>query len=125
MRKVFVIGLRHEPGELGKVAALLAQRGLNIDSIGGIVHGDHAIVTFIPNDAEATRVLLDELDAPYEEWDALTVDAPNRPGELAKLAERLGKAGANITSILALPVGDEVHLALTFEDLDRARKALE
>ena len=125
MRKVFVIGLRHQPGELGKVATVLAERGLNIESIGGIVHGDHAIVSFIPDDAEATRQLLDELDAPYEEWEALTVEAPNRPGELAKVADRLGQAGANITSILPLPVEDGVHLALTFEDVDRAREALE
>lgn len=125
MPTVFTIGLHHRPGELASFASFMAEKEVNLDAIAGAVHGDHAIVTFIPDGAEAARKALGEVGAPFEEQEALVVDVPNRPGELAQVAQRLGEAGSNITALLPLPAGDRVRLAFAFEDPARARKALE
>lgn len=123
-RTVFLIGLRHQPGELATFATAMAAKGLNIDSIAGVVHHDHAMITFIPDDAEGTRALLDEHNAPYEESEALTVTLPNEPGRLAEATKQLGDAGANITAILPLPAEEGVQLAFAFEDRDKAEGVL-
>lgn len=90
-----------------------------------MAHGDHAIITFIPSDAEATRKVLRDAGASFDEAEVLTASLPNRPGELARLAERLGKAGANITALIPLAIGeDEAQVAITFEDISKAREIL-
>lgn len=123
---IFTVGLRQEPGELGRFAKLLGDRGINIEGIAGVAHGDHAIVNFVPSDADATRELFKDLGAGYDEAEGLTARLPHRPGELAALATKLGDAGANITVLLPLAVGDEtMDVAMAFADPAKARDALE
>ncbi len=123
---IFTVGLRQDPGELGRLAKLLGDRGVNIESIAGVAHGDHAIVNFIPSDADVTRELFKDLGAGFDETEALTASLPNRPGELATLAKALGDAGANITVLLPLEAGPEGgEFAMAFEDASKAKEVLE
>jgi len=55
----------------------------------------------------------------------LTVVLEDRPGELAKLGEALGRAAVNIDGICAMIVGGKGVLHILVEDATKARRALE
>lgn len=54
----------------------------------------------------------------------LTVTMPNRPGQLAALADALGKAGVNIDSIAATTAGGKGVIRFVPSDPGKARRAL-
>lgn len=54
----------------------------------------------------------------------LTVSMPNKPGQLATLADTLGKAGVNIQSIAATTAGGKGVIRFVPSDPAKARRAL-
>lgn len=55
----------------------------------------------------------------------LTVVLEDRPGELAKLGEALGRAAVNIDGICVMIVGGKGVIHILVEDATKARRALE
>lgn len=55
----------------------------------------------------------------------LTVVLEDRPGELAKLGEALGRAAVNIDGICGMAVGGKGVIHILVEDATKARRALE
>jgi hypothetical protein len=55
----------------------------------------------------------------------LRVEADNRPGQLAKISEELGKVGVNIEGFCAVATDGRGVLHLLVEDAGAAREALE
>lgn len=54
----------------------------------------------------------------------LTVNLPNRPGQLAALASALGKAGVNIESIAAVVAGGKGRIHFVVKNPAAAKRAL-
>jgi hypothetical protein len=118
------------PGQLAKYARMLAERGLNIRSVGGAEWNHHgAVGTLIDNDLAD-----DELDALVKELDAegfpsIVIHAaeavlPDTPGALADACERIGDL--NIATILVVDThGGNGLVTFGFATADEAAAALD
>jgi len=55
----------------------------------------------------------------------LTIVLEDRPGELAKVGEALGRAAVNIEGVCGMTVGSKGFIHILVEDTTKARRALE
>jgi hypothetical protein len=125
MGRQFVIQLDNRPGELAHLAKALAARGVDIRHISCVGAGPLACAFMTSSDDLATREVLHGLGHAFIEGDAICVDVPDVPGGLADVADRLGRAGVNITGTLM--VGRRpgiVEMAFSVDDVVKAREAL-
>lgn len=125
MERQFVVQLPNRPGELAHLARALAARGIDIVHISCAGTGDLAGAFLTTDDAAATRDVLRGLGYPFVEGEPIVVDVEDRPGGLADVAERLGRAGVNILG--ALTVGRRsgfAEMAFVVDDPVRARALL-
>ena len=119
----FDVVLPDRPGELGRLAAALGEKGVNIDAIAAHTAFGKGYVAVLPAEPGRTRDALKAAGLTFMERTVLTVQLENRPGVLAELAKRLGAAGVNISSVV--PIGGaegRVQLAIGVDDLDKARR---
>ncbi|HAM02430.1 MAG TPA: amino acid-binding protein [Acidimicrobiaceae bacterium] len=94
------IYMTDQPGELGRVAQALADRGVNIDGFCAVIGGGGMgeIHVLVDDDEGAFRALADAAIEVASEQEVAVVDVDeDRPGVLAELSRRLGEAEVNIT----------------------------
>ena len=117
--KEFTIRLEDRPGTLGKLCQTLAEENVNILAYQQFAQDrGQGSVRLVVDHPDKTRATLDRQRADYRENDVAKVTLANRPGELARVASRLGEQGINIdygysgvepganTSFLILGVAD-------------------
>ena len=122
--KEFRVFLPNEPGQLANVGEALSKQGVNILTVAAIGAVNPAVALVVDQDDKA-RVVLEELNLSFEEVELLTLNVPNRPGELSNFAKKLGDANINIESIYLLEAsGEEAKVALTVSDALRAKEVL-
>jgi len=122
--KEFRVLLPNEPGQLAHVGEALSRRGVNILTVAAIGAANPA-VALVADKEDMARGVLEELGLGFEEVELLTLNVPNRPGELSTFAKKLGDAKINIESIYLLEAsGEEAKVALTVNDAARAREVL-
>jgi hypothetical protein len=123
--KEFKIFVEHKPGELAKVTEALANRAVNIKAISSEANGINASLRIVTNDVNTTIAALNESGAQYEQNDIMTLTLLDRPGELSKVAKKLGKAKINIESIYILgQKNGKTDVALVVDDMEKARGRL-
>lgn len=123
--KEFKIFVKHKPGELARVAETLAGSAVNIKAIASESIGEQALLRVVTNDVNTTTKALSESGTKYKQNDILTVSLIDRPGELAKVAKKLGKAKINIESIYILGQKEgKTELALVVDDMKKAGELL-
>ena len=111
------------PGELGRLAAALAAKDVNIDAIAAHTAFGKGYVAVLPAEPKRARDALKEAGFTFNEKTVLTVQLEDKPGTLADLAKRLGGAGVSITSVVPIGTGEgRVQLAIGVDDLDKARR---
>ncbi len=121
-----VLSLASKPGVLAQVASTLAQAGVNITAIcaGEATGGRGKIRLLVDNPARATEALKAAKLRVGEE-EALTVTLDNRPGSLAEVAERLGRARVNVKCAYATTQGGGPALVvLSVSNAAKAQAAL-
>ncbi|HEX9549785.1 MAG TPA: ACT domain-containing protein [Candidatus Limnocylindrales bacterium] len=121
----FVVQIENRPGSLGRFARAVAERGINIVhcAAGGAGNVGYAMVE--TEDDDATRAVLRSIGASFVEGTPFTVEVEDRPGALAEVADRLGKAGILITGLLIVGRRDGmVHLAIATDNDEAARELL-
>ena len=94
--KEFTVTIEDKPGALGRCFLALAQRGVNILAFQSYVEERESLVRFLADDPAAAKSVLGGLHMIFEETDVAVVRLPNRPGELARAAVRLGEKQVNI-----------------------------
>jgi hypothetical protein len=93
----FAIRLDDRPGTLGKLCQALAEQDINILAYQQFPHEKgKGSVRLVVNNPEKTKAALDRQRSDYTETEVAQVRLAHRPGELARLASRLGEAGINI-----------------------------
>lgn len=123
--KEFRISLPNRPGELAKVAKLLGDEGINIETIAGIAVRDESVIVMLTDNEEKSRALLEESGVTLKEAEVLVIDLKDRPGELGKVAGKLGDAGVKIESNYLLRKERwEAQLALIVDNLLKAKEIL-
>ncbi|MCJ8499135.1 ACT domain-containing protein [Desulfatitalea alkaliphila] len=105
---------------LKRIASAASYNSMSKDS------ADFALVRLLPSDGmtDKTMDLLSEHDYLYDIQPVIAVKIGNRPGELAKMATRLGNEGININYVYGSVAGPDEECLFVFcpEDLERAAK---
>ena len=126
--KEFTIRLEDRPGTLGKLCQALAEQDVNILGYQQFPHEKgKGSVRLVVDNPDNTKATLDRQRADYKEAEVAKVLLTNRPGELARIASRLGEAGININYGYsgAEPGANASFLILGVVDTGKAVKLLE
>ncbi len=149
--------LENAPGELGKLATLFAEAGINIDattiqdassyvkelfkargkSLKRIASAASynsmskdsaafALVRLLPADGTINKAidLLSQQDYIFDIMPVIAVELDNEPGELAKMATKLGQEGININYVYGsvAPSGGKCLFIFCPDDMEHATK---
>ena len=107
------------PGALVDIAEALGAEHVNIEGIAGLTVLEEGVVGLITDDAGKARRVLKDKKIEFEEREALVIDLPNHPGELASVLARLSAEGVNVLSLYSV-VGKH-QAVFTVDQLDRAK----
>ena len=94
--KEFTVFLEDRAGTLGKVCRALADRNVNILALHSFPIGGKSVTRFIVDNPTTTKAVMDSEKLTCTETDVVQVKLPHRPGEIARMASRLGEANINI-----------------------------
>ena len=119
--KEFKVYSDNKRGELARVAEALAQSSVNIEAIASENSHPEAFLRIVTNDVNTTKRALARAGYKYDEKNIIVLDLIDRPGELAKLAKRMTRAGVNIESIYLL---EKARVAMAVDDLEKAMKVI-
>ncbi len=119
--KEFKVYSDNKRGELARIAEALAQSSVNIEAIASENSHPEAFLRIVTNDVNTTKRALSRAGYKYDEKNIIVLDLIDRPGELAKLAKRMTRAGVNIESIYLL---EKARVALAVDDLEKAMKII-
>jgi hypothetical protein len=121
----FIVDLKNKPAELAKVTEAIAQKGIDITGFSGSTCGDNGILSLVTNDEPATQRALTEGQWKFRTIELVEASLANRPGSLADVARRLGKAGVNIVAAFPISVaGGNTHVAFATDDPMKAKQTL-
>jgi len=130
MPRVKELNLRLEdrPGTLGNISQALADRGLNILAFQSVpAEGNKSLVRLVVDNLATAKTILDSQSVNYSEVEVAQVSLPNRAGELARAASRLGDANININYAYTGvdPATNKPLLFFGVNDLSRAAEILD
>ena len=124
--KQLAVFLDNRPGTLARVCEAFSEAGINIHALSTSDTVDHSVVRMVVDNTQSAIWLLEENGAMVVEDEVLLIDNNNKPGELAKLARALGKAGINIEYLYCAtaPKSRKGLLVLRVDDAAKALEAL-
>ena len=121
-----VVIVPDEPGSLAKVAEVLGDAEINIESIDGRSIGEIGIITLGTSDDDAALLALLEADLKAVTSDAIVFHLPDRPGALARVARLFGDHQVNVRAIhIVHRLAGLAIVAVTTDDDDKARSLLD
>jgi hypothetical protein len=121
----FIVDLKNKPSELARVTEAIAQKGIDITAFSGVTCGDSGTLALITNDEAGTHRVLTDGQWKFHTVEVIGASVGNKPGALAELARKLGKAGVNIEA--AFPTGmtgGNVQIVFATDNPKKAREAL-
>src|SRR5438445_12377592 len=123
--KEFKVYVADKPGELARVTEALSGAAVNIRAIASEAKHDNSFLRVVTSDVQTTEKALSTAGLKYELNDILDLELLDRPGELAKVARRLARAGINVHSIYILASKNgRTEIALVVDNPERAKIAL-
>jgi len=99
--KEFVVVSENKVGVLSKVAAMLADRGIDIVAISAQAAGGVALMNFVTDDALHTRDLLAKKGFKAQENTVLLLEIADRPGALMRVTRKLAAKKIDILNVYA------------------------
>ncbi len=122
--RIIIMG-KNEVGVLAGITGVLAQAGINVESINTQNAGDRGVVIMTVDDTDHALSLLNQAGYKAVSDDAVVVRLKDEPGALAALADRLRQAGVNIQNLHILVRQEGFALiALTTSDRAATRAAI-
>ena len=88
--------LDNRPGTLARMCQALAKESINLLALSVSDTVDHAIIRLIVDNPKKASRVLEGLRITVQERQVVLTEMSNKPGVLAKIAERLTEAGINI-----------------------------
>lgn len=123
--KEFKVFVADRPGELARVTEALANAAVNIRAIASESKHDASFLRVVTSDVQTTEKALRNAGLKFDLSDILNLELLDRPGELAKVARRLSRAGINVHSIFILgSKNGRTEIALVVDDIERAKSVL-
>ena len=114
------------PGQIARVARALARARIKITAFSCYGNGSSIPVRLLVNSPARARKVLRDLDVRVTEEDVLRLTLPDKPGNLAEIAERLAQAHINVDYSYATAAKGtkKSDLVLAVSDLAGAAKVL-
>lgn len=121
--KQLTILTENQPGVLAKIATLLGQHGVNMESITAETFANSAIIHVVTSDFNTAKTLVEKNGFKTVDSEVLLFEIIDRPGELGKVATSLSDEGINIENIYLLSrKKDKAVLAMKLSDATKARQ---
>jgi len=123
--KAFVIEAANRPGELARVAELIAGKGINIEAF-SLGYGAEGALAILSRDENDLQSALDETGITYKEVPLLTIWLEDKVGAVAMAARKLADAGVNIEFFAPVDFQADrrATVAIGVDKIDAARTAL-
>jgi hypothetical protein len=118
--------LANRPGALARVCEALAKAKINIHALATSDTVDHSVVRMVVSDPTKALMLLGEAGVLALESDVLVIETDNKPGVLAKIAERLAESEVNIEYVYLAgsPKAAKGLIILRPSDVEKAQSVL-
>ena len=125
--KEFTVLIEDRPRMLGKVCSLLAEHEVNILALQSFPNRGKFVIRLIVDNPDAARKVLTSHQLTFVETKIIQNKIHHRPGEIARLASRLGKANININyAYCGLEPGTNAPLVyFNVAEVDKAAAILE
>jgi hypothetical protein len=94
--KEFTVLVEDRPSMLGKLCQALADQGVNILALESFPTRGKFVTRFIVDSPDTAKTVLNREKLNYVDTEIIQIKIQHRPGEIARLASRLGKAHINI-----------------------------
>jgi hypothetical protein len=88
--------LDNRPGTLARVCDALSRARINIYAVTTSDTVDHSVVRMIVSDARKALLLFEEHGTLVVESEVVMIEGDNKPGSLARIAQKLADANINI-----------------------------
>jgi hypothetical protein len=119
----FGVKLANKPGELARLTEILQKDGINIRTISTEPRAE--VIRLVTSEPDKTRASLSRASLEFSERNLLVAKLQDKPGELARIARELARAGVNIDASYMLDKDSkEVHVALAVSDEQKAKNIL-
>ena len=118
--------LANRPGALARVCEALAKAEINVHALATSDTVDHSVVRMVVSDPTKALMLLGEAGVLALESDVLMIETDNKPGVLAKIAERLAESEVNIEYVYLAgsPKAAKGLIILRPSDVEKAQSVL-
>lgn len=122
---IFILDLKHQPGELAKATEAIAKKGIDITAFSGVTCGGSGTVALLTNDDMGARRALTDAGYRARELEVVTATLQNAPGTLAATARKLADAGISIEAALPTAMsGGNVTIAFATDNPTKAHSVL-
>jgi hypothetical protein len=122
--KQLSIFLANKPGVLARLCETFADHKINIQGLCVSDTVDHAVVRMITNNPDKARTVLEDAAVLVVETEVLVLNLPDRPGQMAAMAEKLSKAKVNIEYAYGTTGTAGAKLVVRVSDTKKAMKVL-
>ena len=122
----FTVLMEDRPSMLGKVCQALADGEVNVLALQSFPNRGKFVIRLIVDKPDKARVVFNNRQLTFVETQIVQVKIRHRPGEIARLASRLGKAAININYAYCLESGTNAPLVFfSVAEVDKAASILE
>ena len=125
--KQFSVFMPNKPGALSRLAALFAEKNVNILGIASEVRDDSGLVRIaLANDQDASTIL-SQAGFSSVETHILSVEVDDVPGQMLRVSDALAEGKINITTVYGTSVSGEKtsRLLIAVQNTDKALLILE
>ena len=126
MPHILAVALENHPGALSDVLDLLSKNKFNVSGIEAEALGDFGRARILVDDSARAAKILRKKGYDVVEAEAIELDLPNKPGELARVMKALAAAKVNVVSLYGTtpsPTGSP-RLLLRVNNAAQAKAAL-
>jgi hypothetical protein len=121
----FIVETENRPGEIARISEAVAEKGINITTLGSVAWGERGATGLMTSDPDETRDVLDRAGMIYRELDTVEFHVPDKPGTLAEVSRKLANAGVNVELLVPSGMGGgEVTFTAAVDNVPLAQKAL-
>jgi len=121
----YTVFLPNVPGALNKFVELFANEGINIIGIASEIRDDSGIVRIAVDADLKVSHLLTRAGFTTIETSMISLELPDKPGQLLQLTRALSDNNINITTVYGTSVGGaDARLLLNASDSDRALEVI-
>jgi hypothetical protein len=94
--KELTVAIPDKPGALAKCLGVMAEKGVNVIGFQSYVEEGESLARFLVDDVAAATKALGDHRMIFEVTDVVVTRMEHRPGELARVASRLGEEQINV-----------------------------